>query len=133
MRNHVQNRTLLIDSSRCPNLIDECEKWRFKRKVADSLDGPDTPVADHDHALAAPRYALANIRSLQRRGYYPGTDNHAASTPIPAAPGAHDDRPQTAAGMSPYRASVRWIEGHYAPTDQADHVSRELLGLRGQT
>lgn len=61
----VQDDQLVIDMARCPMLVDELEAWHYPHQKAGLVDSPEKPVEDFDHAIAATRYAMANLRMME--------------------------------------------------------------------
>lgn len=64
VRTLFKNGRLQIHIS-CVNLIDELEQYVYKEKK--TLDEPEVPMKEHDHALDALRYALFMQNPLMKR------------------------------------------------------------------
>ena len=62
----IENGTLKALKSRCPNLLDEAQLYRYDD--AEDADGRETPLSQHNHALDALRYLIVSLdkKSLGR-------------------------------------------------------------------
>lgn len=58
---------IVIDASRCLMMVEEIEAWHYPKGRSSSVDDPEIPVNDFDHAMSAMRYSIANIARMAGR------------------------------------------------------------------
>jgi hypothetical protein len=88
----IQNGRLKILENKCPNLLAEAGLYRYSDEPQHKYT--ETPVDEHNHALAALRYVIATIDGRKmRRSSAPLDDALSADAPAAAKPSRKGSRP----------------------------------------
>lgn len=97
VRARLENGTLRVLEGSCPNLLAEASLYRYGGEGGNSHS--ETPVDDHNHALAALRYLISRLdaRQMARLRKNPHCALPPADTPGETAPGL---------------AGARWLSVH---------------------
>jgi hypothetical protein len=88
----IQNGRLKILLNKCPNLLAEADLYRYSDEPQHKYT--ETPVDEHNHALAALRYLIATIDGRKRRpSSAPRDDDLSTDAPAAAKPARQGPRP----------------------------------------
>jgi hypothetical protein len=68
----VENGTLQVVEGRCPHLLEEAALYRYSDEAGDRR--AETPVDDHNHALAALRYLVTRLDARRMAHDRPGRE-----------------------------------------------------------
>jgi hypothetical protein len=71
----LENRTLRVLEGRCPNLLAEAALYRYSDDPR--LCHAETPLDEHNHALAALRYLVSRLDARRMAGGRPAPDKPA--------------------------------------------------------
>lgn len=63
----VQESRFFVDVDECPFFCNEIESWHYPDKRSGFVDDPEIPVDDFDHCMSNFRYAMENIKVLERK------------------------------------------------------------------